>query len=59
MQDKTFLRELVESLQEWFDSACADICKKQNNLYIPLSLPVYIASTQGSLAVKVNILHKC
>ena len=29
-------RKLVDSLREWFDSACKDHCNGHNNLYTPL-----------------------
>ena len=35
MQDKDLFSKLVDSLREWFDSACEDYCNGHNNLYTP------------------------
>lgn len=35
IQDEDLLQKLVDSLREWFDSACQDHCNGHNNLYTP------------------------
>lgn len=35
LQDQDLFRTMVDSLREWFDSACEDYCNGHNNLYTP------------------------
>ena len=53
LQNKDLFIKMVDSLREWFDSACEHHCNGHNNLYIPL-----LTCLDRNMGIVSSVVHR-